>query len=82
MGHFGELREGSGRKQVAREIYDGLKGQIASGAYGPGALLPSTRALAADLGVSRGVIVSAYQELLAQGFLEGRRRAVPSARTR
>jgi GntR family transcriptional regulator / MocR family aminotransferase len=72
MGQFGNLPEGSGRKQVAREIYDGLKGQIASGAYGPGALLPSTRALAAELDVSRTTVTAVYEQLLAEGFLETR----------
>ena len=52
MGQFqGDIPDGGRRKQVAREIYDGLKGQIASGAYGPGARLPSTRALAVELGI-------------------------------
>jgi GntR family transcriptional regulator / MocR family aminotransferase len=70
MGQFGNL--GSRRKPVAREIYDGLKGQIASGAYGPGALLPSTRALAAELDVSRTTVTAVYEQLLAEGFLETR----------
>ena len=64
-------------RPLAPQIEEQVRDAIRSGALEPGTQLPSTRALAADLGVSRGVIVNAYQELLAQGFLEARRRAVP-----
>ena len=64
-------------RPLAPQIEEQLRDAIRSGALRPGTQLPSTRALAADLGVSRGVVVNAYQELLAQGFLESRRRAVP-----
>lgn len=64
-------------RPLAPQIEEQLRDAIRSGFLRPGTQLPSTRALAADLGVSRGVIVNAYQELLVQGFLEGRRRAVP-----
>jgi GntR family transcriptional regulator / MocR family aminotransferase len=40
--------------------------------------LPSTRALAAELGISRGVVVEAYAQLMAEGFLVAR----PGAATR
>lgn len=42
-----------------------------------GTKLPSTRALAADLGVSRGVVVGAYEQLAAEGYLVLRRGAAP-----
>ena len=64
-------------RPLAAQIEAQLRDAIRRGALTAGTHLPSTRALAADLGVSRGVIVNAYQELLAQGFLEARRRAVP-----
>jgi GntR family transcriptional regulator/MocR family aminotransferase len=64
-------------RPLAPQIEEQLRDAIRNGALRPGTQLPSTRALAADLGVSRGVVVSAYQELLVQGFLEARRRAVP-----
>jgi GntR family transcriptional regulator / MocR family aminotransferase len=64
-------------RPLAPQIEEQLREAIRSGILQPGTQLPSTRALATDLGVSRGVIVNAYQELLAQGFLESRRRAVP-----
>ena len=76
MVQFGEdLRDSGRRKQVARDISNGLKGQIASGVYGPGTPLPSTRSLAAELGVSRTTVTAAYEQLSAEGFLETRQGA-------
>jgi GntR family transcriptional regulator/MocR family aminotransferase len=46
-----------------------LRRAIQSGRLEEGALLPSTRALADDLGVSRGVVVDAYAQLTAEGYL-------------
>jgi GntR family transcriptional regulator / MocR family aminotransferase len=46
-----------------------LREAICSGALRPGVRLPSSRALAAQLGVSRGVTSEAYGQLAAQGFL-------------
>ncbi|HEV8251213.1 MAG TPA: PLP-dependent aminotransferase family protein [Gaiellaceae bacterium] len=43
-----------------------------------GTRLPSTRSLAVDLGVSRGVVVGAYAQLAAEGYIELRRGAVPT----
>jgi GntR family transcriptional regulator / MocR family aminotransferase len=54
------------------QVEEGLRDAIRSGRLAPGALLPSTRALAADLGVTRGVIVGAYDQLLAEGYLAAR----------
>ena len=46
---------------------------VLDGTLGRGARLPSSRALAADLGVSRSVTEQAYEQLLAEGWLESRR---------
>jgi GntR family transcriptional regulator/MocR family aminotransferase len=54
------------------QVEDELRDSIRSGRLTPGAQLPSTRALAADLGVTRGVIVDAYDQLLAEGYLTSR----------
>jgi GntR family transcriptional regulator/MocR family aminotransferase len=54
------------------QVEDELRTAIRSGRLAPGTLLPSTRALAADLGVTRGVIVAAYDQLLAEGYLRSR----------
>ena len=45
-----------------------LRGAVRSGRLRAGAVLPSTRSLAADLGVSRGLVVAAYDQLIAEGY--------------
>ncbi len=54
------------------QIERGVREAIRSGRLRRGATLPSSRSLAHDLGVSRGVVVEAYAQLLAEGFLVGR----------
>ena len=46
-----------------------LREQIRSGRLLPGARLPSSRALGRQLGISRGVVVEAYSQLSAEGYL-------------
>ena len=55
-----------------RQIYEGLRKAILEGMVRPGARLPSTRALAAELGISRLPVLSAYEQLLHEGYIEGR----------
>jgi GntR family transcriptional regulator / MocR family aminotransferase len=50
---------------------------ILGGALRPGVRLPSSRALAVRLGVSRGVVTEAYGQLEAQGYLVTRPKAAP-----
>ena len=45
-----------------------------------GALPPSSRSLAGDLGVARGAVSAAYAQLAAEGYLELRQGAVPRVR--
>jgi len=54
------LLEMSGQGTLRRRLRDALHDAIRSGRLPPGSRLPSSRALAADLGVSRGVAVDAY----------------------
>ena len=49
-----------------------IRGSIRAGRLGAGATLPASRTLATDLGVSRGVVVEAYQQLVAEGYLVSR----------
>ncbi|MBE7731304.1 PLP-dependent aminotransferase family protein [Komagataeibacter sp. FXV3] len=63
------------RRLGGRRIYAALKAQISEGLYPPGAAMPSTRALASELGVARTTVTSAYEQLLAEGFLESRQGA-------
>ncbi len=55
-----------------RQVYLGLRAAILSGAFGAGDRLPSTRDIAEQLGVSRTVVLLAYDQLLAEGFAAGR----------
>lgn len=61
----------------ARQIYEALKDQIAGGIYGSDGLLASSRALAAELGVSRTTVTAAYEQLAAEGFIHVRHGARP-----
>jgi GntR family transcriptional regulator/MocR family aminotransferase len=56
-----------------RQLAEGLRLRIRSGDLAEGVRLPSTRRLAEGLGVSRTVAVEAYEQLQAEGYLEGRR---------
>src|SRR5262249_49921394 len=54
-----------------RQVYDGLRRAILDGTLAAGARIPSTRGLAAEVGVSRNTVMNAYEQLLAEGYLEG-----------
>ncbi len=54
-----------------RQLYDQLCALILAGRLPPGIRLPSSRTLAADHGVSRNTVVSAYDQLLAEGYVSG-----------
>jgi GntR family transcriptional regulator/MocR family aminotransferase len=57
---------------VLRQVYLELRRAILAGAIPPGGKLPPTRVLAAQLGIARNSVVAAYEQLLAEGFIEGR----------
>src|ERR1044072_4351564 len=54
-----------------RQLYDSLRRAILAGQLAPGTRLQSTREMAAELSVSRNTVVNAYEQLLAEGYLEG-----------
>jgi GntR family transcriptional regulator/MocR family aminotransferase len=60
---------------LAVQLADGLRAATAGGNLRTGDRLPSTRALAVALGVSRTVTAAAYDQLLAEGWVVGRRGA-------
>jgi GntR family transcriptional regulator / MocR family aminotransferase len=62
-----------GARHAALE--DALRAAIRERRLQPGTRLPSTRALAGDLGLSRGTVVEAFAQLTAEGYLEARRGA-------
>ena len=59
----------AGSIPVYRQIFSQITELITSGSLPPGTKLPSTRALATSLGVSRSTVVVVYEELWAQGYL-------------
>lgn len=66
------LDETEGAAPLYRQIYDAIRHSILSGEFAPGRQLRSSRALAAELRVSRITVVSAYEQLFAEGYLEGK----------
>jgi GntR family transcriptional regulator/MocR family aminotransferase len=54
------------------QIYRAIRAAIRRGRVEAGLRLPSTRWLAADLGVSRNTVIAAYDQLLAEGYAESR----------
>jgi GntR family transcriptional regulator/MocR family aminotransferase len=66
-----DLERGGG-DALHRQIEASLRDRIRSGALPAGVALPASRVLAAELGVSRGVVVEAYAQLLAEGYLTSR----------
>src|SRR5262249_19970709 len=59
-------------KPLHWQIYDAFRGAIAGRNLGAGQQVPSTRTLASELGISRIPALSAYSQLLAEGYLESR----------
>jgi GntR family transcriptional regulator/MocR family aminotransferase len=77
----GKIRTNSGvlvaldhgaRIPLHRQIETSIRDSIRAGRLPRGTSLPPSRVLAADLGVSRGVVVEAYQQLAAEGYLASR----------
>ncbi|WRZ94281.1 PLP-dependent aminotransferase family protein [Streptomyces sp. NBC_01007] len=58
-----------------RTLQAALREAVRSGRLAPGTRLPSSRELAGDLGVSRGLVTEAYEQLTAEGYLRSDRGA-------
>lgn len=56
---------------LQQQLYDQVRAIILAGGLAPGSRLPSSRALADELGCSRNTVVSAFDQLLSEGYLEG-----------
>src|SRR3984957_15514129 len=65
------------RRTLGAQIEDQLRWAIRDGALQPNARVPSTRDLASQVGVSRRVVVDAYSQLAAEGYLSLRQGARP-----
>ena len=57
---------------IHRQIYEGFRRAILSGLLRPAQRVPSTRTLALELEVSRLPVLTAYDQLLHEGYLQGR----------
>jgi GntR family transcriptional regulator/MocR family aminotransferase len=62
-------------RQRGRSLRSALREAVRTGRLRAGTRLPSSRALAADLGVSRGLVTEAYEQLAAEGYLRSGRGA-------
>jgi GntR family transcriptional regulator / MocR family aminotransferase len=60
---------------IFQQLYRQIRDQIVSGILKDGARLPSTRALAADLSLSRTTTIAAFEQLEAEGYIETRKGA-------
>ncbi|MGC2777092.1 MAG: PLP-dependent aminotransferase family protein [Bradyrhizobium sp.] len=59
-------------RSQSQQVHNALRAGIVDGLLAPGLRLPSTRALAEQLGVRRNAIVAAYEALLSDGLVEAR----------
>ncbi len=55
---------------IYQQVYDHLRVAILAGRLETGMKLPSTRILAAELGISRNTVLNAYDQLMAEGYIE------------
>jgi GntR family transcriptional regulator/MocR family aminotransferase len=69
------LARENGHEPLHAQLERQLREAIRAGRLATGEPLPATRALAAELGVSRGVVVEAYAQLTAEGYLVTRQGA-------
>src|SRR3546814_11680511 len=56
---------------MQQQLYDQVREISLAGSLAPGTRLPSSRALASELGCSRNTVVGAFDQLLSEGYLEG-----------
>ena len=62
-------------RPIGVQLVEGLRRRILDGVLRPGDAVPSTRALAAELAVSRSAVVAAYEQLAGEGYLDMRQGA-------
>ena len=73
---LGTLSLDRGGEPLHRQLYGALREAILAGRLRPGTRLPATRTLARDVGAARNTVVTAFEQLVAEGYLAvpGRRR--------
>ena len=62
--------EKNGGAAQYQQLYRQLRGMIMHGVLRPGMRLPSTQALSSDLGVARNTVITAYELLETEGYIE------------
>jgi GntR family transcriptional regulator/MocR family aminotransferase len=65
------LEKGPQAVPLYRQLYEQLRDAVLDGRLEPGHRLPATRVLASELACSRNTVVGAFEQLLAEGYLEG-----------
>jgi GntR family transcriptional regulator/MocR family aminotransferase len=65
------------RGHMRRSLAEALRNAIQDGRLRVDTALPSSRRLAADLGVSRGVVTDAYDQLVSESYLDVKPRSAP-----
>jgi GntR family transcriptional regulator/MocR family aminotransferase len=60
------------RKPFHRQVFAQIRSAVLDGRLRPADKLPATRELAGKLGIARNTVVRAYEDLLAEGYLEGK----------
>jgi len=68
--HLALQRDGG--DAMHRQLYSSFRSAILDGVFAPGTRLPSTRALADDLGVSRTTVLQAFERLVSEGYATAR----------
>src|SRR4051794_35050819 len=58
---------------LSRQLASALRGAIAEGSFAAASRLPSTRALAAELGLARSTVVGVFEQLTAEGYIAAKR---------
>lgn len=68
-------RAGPSAPPLFQQLYRQLRQAVLEGRLRPGVRLPATRFLARELGLSRNTVLTAYEQLASEGFLELRHRS-------
>ncbi|HET7216336.1 MAG TPA: winged helix-turn-helix domain-containing protein, partial [Terriglobia bacterium] len=67
------LLEGATGAPLYKQIYTRLREAVLNRSLSQARRLPSTRSLAANLGISRNTVLTAFEQLLAEGYFETRK---------
>lgn len=67
---YGIFIDKTSKLPIIKQIYQQIRNRILEGRLQVGDKLPSTRDLSKDLGVSRNVVLEAYDLLFAEGYVK------------